>query len=572
MNIALILAGGMGSRMGQDIPKQFIHVDNCPIVVYTLLTMQRHPEIDRIQAVCIDGWEKVLSGYAEQFGITKLTGIAGAGETRYLSTRQGMESLGDVADEDVIIVHDSVRPLVTEESLSDVIAVCRKYGNSMSVLDCADTMYDRTEEGATAKEIARESLVRGQTPEAVSGKRMREMYAASDPHGLHLGHAGCPWMEGSLCQRGGEEHQADTDRGYRAFQGSPEDREGCVAEMKALNLHGVGDLRHEDVAMPVRGVGEVLLKIRAVGICGSDIPRVFAKGTYHFPTIIGHEFAGEIVEAKDRALVGRGAAVFPLLPCGTCEACRTEHYAQCSDYDYYGSRRDGAMAEYLAVRRENLCLLPEGVSYEEAAMSEPAAVALHAFRKSGVGAGDTILIYGIGTIGLILAQWARTAGARRIVLVGRTDDKVDFAKKLGFPLALNGRRESPEKFVQRVTDGRGADACIEGTGESKPWEMCIRYARNYGTVVSMGNPVEEMQLSQDGYWKILRKELRIVGTWNSSFGSRENDWREAVKAMQDKRLELKSLITHRFSLDEYQEAFSLMHERREMYCKVMFVM
>ena len=186
MNIALILAGGMGSRMGQDIPKQFIHVDNCPIVVYTLLAMQRHPEIDRIQAVCIDGWEKVLSGYAEQFGITKLTGIAGAGETRYLSTRQGMESLGDVADEDVIIVHDSVRPLVTEESLSDVIAVCRKYGNSMSVLDCADSMYDCTDAAHTSREVERSSLVRGQTPEAVSGKRMREMYAASDARNIRM--------------------------------------------------------------------------------------------------------------------------------------------------------------------------------------------------------------------------------------------------------------------------------------------------------------------------------------------------------------------------------------------------
>lgn len=342
--------------------------------------------------------------------------------------------------------------------------------------------------------------------------------------------------------------------------------------MKALNLHGVGDLRYEEMPMPVPGPKEVLLKIKAVGICGSDIPRVFTKGTYHFPTIIGHEFAGEIVEAEDSRLIGRGASVFPLLPCGHCAACKEEQYARCSDYDYYGSRRDGAMAEYLAVKRENLCMMPEGVSYEEAAMSEPTAVAIHAFRKSGVGIGDTILIYGIGTIGLILAQWARTAGVRDIVLVGRTDDKVKFAKKLGFPLAVNGKSESPEHLVQQVTDGRGADACIEGTGESEPWEMCIRCTRNYGTVVSMGNPTGEMRLSQDGYWKILRKELSIVGTWNSSFGKRENDWSEAMLAMQNQRLDLKSLITHRFSLAQYKEAFSLMHERKEMYCKVIFVM
>ncbi|MBE6102969.1 MAG: galactitol-1-phosphate 5-dehydrogenase [Selenomonas ruminantium] len=342
--------------------------------------------------------------------------------------------------------------------------------------------------------------------------------------------------------------------------------------MMALNLHGVGDLRYEEVPFPERKPGEVLLKIKAVGICGSDIPRVFIKGTYHFPTIIGHEFAGEIVEAEDSELVGRGASVFPLLPCGKCSACQEENYARCSSYDYYGSRRDGAMAEYIAVKQENLCLLPKEVAYEEAAMSEPAAVALHAFKKSGVGRGDTLLIYGIGTIGLIVAQWAKATGVKNIILAARTDDKVEFSKKLGFSLAVNAKKDNLAKLVQEATNGLGVDACIEGTGAPEPWEECISLAKAGGRVVCLGNPLGGMSLFQDAYWKILRKELTLVGTWNSSFGSRENDWREAVQAMQDKRLDLKSLITHRFSLAEYQEAFSLMHERREMYCKVMFVM
>lgn len=345
-----------------------------------------------------------------------------------------------------------------------------------------------------------------------------------------------------------------------------------MAEMKALNLHGVGDLRYEDVPMPKRSKDEVLMKIRAVGICGSDIPRVFEKGTYHFPTIIGHEFAGEIVEAEDKTLIGRGASVFPLLPCGKCEACRTEHYAQCVDYDYYGSRRDGAMAEYLAVKRENLCLMPEGVSYEEAAMCEPTAVALHAFQKCGVGIGDTLLIYGIGAIGLILAQWARAAGVKKIILAARTDDKVEFARKLGFSLVINAEREDTEEFVNKITDGRGADASVEGTGESESWGRCISCVKTHGTVVCMGNPTRSMPLSQNDYWKILRKELRIAGTWNSSFGERHNDWKEALRGMREKKLDLLPLITHRFSLEEYQEAFRLMWERKEMYCKVMFMM
>ena len=342
--------------------------------------------------------------------------------------------------------------------------------------------------------------------------------------------------------------------------------------MMALNLHGVGDLRYEEVPRPERKPGEVLLKIKAVGICGSDIPRVFTKGTYHFPTIIGHEFAGEIVEAEDTELVGRGASVFPLLPCGKCLACQEEQYARCSDYDYYGSRRDGAMAEYIAVKQENLCLLPKEVTYEEAAMSEPVAVALHAFKKSGAGQGDTLLIYGIGTIGLIVAQWAKAAGVKNIILAARTDDKVAFARKLGFELAVNAKKASLKEMVDEVTGGKGADACIEGTGAPEPWAECLNLAKAGGRVVCMGNPLGGMNLSQNAYWKILRKELTLSGTWNSSFGNRENDWQEAVKAMQDKRLDLKSLITHRFPLEEYKDAFSLMHERREMYCKVMFVM
>lgn len=186
MNIALILAGGMGSRMGQEIPKQFIHVNNMPVIIYTLMALQKHSEIDCIQAVCIDGWEKILLGYAKQFCINKLAKVVASGKTRYESTRIGMESLGNVADDDIIIVHDSVRPLVTAQSLSDTIAVCRTYGNSMSVIDCADTMYEKSNVDYTSREVMRSTLMRGQTPEAVSGKRMREMYAAADSRGIRM--------------------------------------------------------------------------------------------------------------------------------------------------------------------------------------------------------------------------------------------------------------------------------------------------------------------------------------------------------------------------------------------------
>lgn len=341
--------------------------------------------------------------------------------------------------------------------------------------------------------------------------------------------------------------------------------------MKALNLHGVGDLRYEDVPLPERKQDEVLLRVRAVGICGSDIPRVFEKGTYHFPTIIGHEFAGEIVEADDSSLIGKGASVFPLLPCGKCLACRTGHYAQCKAYSYYGSRQDGAMAEYLAVKEANLCLLPDGVSYEAAAMNEPAAVALHAFRKSRAVLGDTVVIYGIGTIAFLLAWWAKAAGVSNIILAGRSQAKVQMAEQLGFA-AVNVREADLGEYVRGLTGGEGADVCIEGTGCSDGAEACLDVAKRFGNVVLMGNPAGNVNISQNGYWQILRKELQLIGTWNSSFSRQENDWQQSLQAMQSGILQPEKLITHRFRLSEYKKAFDLMHEKQEPYLKVMFVM
>jgi len=179
------------------------------------------------------------------------------------------------------------------------------------------------------------------------------------------------------------------------------------------------------------------------------------------------------------------------------------------------------MAEYMAVKRENICLMLEGVSYEEAAMCEPTAAALHAFRKSGAGLGDTLLIYGIGTIGLIMAQWAKAAGVKNIILVARTDDKVEFAKSLGFPLAVNAKREDLGKLVQEVTNGLGADACIEGTGASEPWAECISLAKVGGRVVCLGNSLGGMSLTQDAYWKILRKELILVWVLGTAVSAAE---------------------------------------------------
>lgn len=341
--------------------------------------------------------------------------------------------------------------------------------------------------------------------------------------------------------------------------------------MKACVLHAIGDLRYEEVKTPVPGSGEVLLKIKASGICGSDIQRVFEKGTYRFPTVPGHEFAGEVVGAADGldpSLIGRRAAVFPMLPCMRCECCSVGEYAQCKNYDYYGSRRDGGFAEYSAVKAWNLVFIPPSLSYEEAAMCEPAAVAIHALSQSGLAFGETLAVYGAGTIGVMIAKIARAAGAAKIILVDKDKKKLEFAKTLGFEYLVCDPENDPAAEIFRMTDNRGADVTVEGTGVSRALENCFRSAAPFGRVVLMGNPVGDMYAGQKAYWEILRKQLTLKGTWNSSYNGMRNDWKKAVEALA--KLNFKELITHTFDLSGCKKAFETVKDPNEFTVKVMF--
>jgi L-iditol 2-dehydrogenase len=343
--------------------------------------------------------------------------------------------------------------------------------------------------------------------------------------------------------------------------------------MMACNLHGIGDLRYEEVPVPPLEKDEVLLRVKAAGICGSDIPRVFEKGTYRFPTIPGHEFAGiiEAVNPGDEALLGKAAAVFPLIPCGTCESCQIGEYAQCHDYDYYGSRRDGAFAEYIAVKKWNLVFVPPGVSLEHAAMCEPCAVAIHALSQAGIHLGDTAAIFGAGTIGLLAAQIARGWGAGQVILADVDNAKLDFARSLGFTQIIDSKTTDPAGRIRDLTGGRGAGVVLEAAGVAATVEACLKSAGTFGKVVLMGNPAKNMDISREAYWEILRKQLTLKGTWNSSYNDVHNDWRLALQCMEKGILDLSRLITHRFGLSECAGAFALARQRDEFWVKIMFV-
>ena len=190
--------------------------------------------------------------------------------------------------------------------------------------------------------------------------------------------------------------------------------------MKAWTLYDVGDFAYGEVAEPEAPDGWTLVRMTAAGVCGSDIPRIYETGAHRHPLIPGHEFAGvvrSVGEGADKNLVGMRVGVFPLIPCGKCGPCLNDQFEMCRHYNYLGSRCDGGFAEYVVAPAKNLILLPDQVSFEEAAMLEPMAVAVHAMRKAGVSdlsqnpGEKTVAVIGLGTIGLLLVMLLKDAAA-----------------------------------------------------------------------------------------------------------------------------------------------------------------
>lgn len=299
--------------------------------------------------------------------------------------------------------------------------------------------------------------------------------------------------------------------------------------MKAWVLNGINDLQLKDIPEPTPKLGEVLVQIKAAGICSSDLSRVYGTGAYHYPIILGHEFAGV---ASD----GRHVGVFPLLPCHACESCKARHYETCSNYSYIGSRQDGAFAEFVAVPEWNLIKLPGSVTFEQAALLEPAAVALHAVKQVDLRQMHNATVIGDGAIGRLIARWLEIFGIEHVDLLGR-NDKPTF-----------------EHY----------DTCFEAVGTTDSVRRSIELTKPNGQLVLVGNPNVDFGIDQKLYWQILRKQLCVKGSWNSFYPS---DWQEVLDNAEVLRLD--SFISHRYPFKELGKAFEMMHGKRERHGKVM---
>ncbi len=300
--------------------------------------------------------------------------------------------------------------------------------------------------------------------------------------------------------------------------------------MKAWILNNINDIKLSEVDKPICKDDRVLVKIKAAGICSSDIQRVFKTGAYHYPIILGHEFSG-ITED------GKRVAVFPLLPCHSCESCKSGHYETCSNYSYLGSREDGAFSEYVTVPKWNLIELNDDVSYEHAALLEPAAVGLHAVKKiDKLEKTMKVAVIGNGTIGELIGKWLKVFGVQNIDIIGRND--------------------IPKNALY--------DLCFEVVGTTDSLRLAIELTRANGEIVLVGNPDKEFQVNQELYWKVLRKQLVLHGSWNSSYPT---DWQECLANI--KKLDLDSLITHKFKFAELDKGLNMMVNKTERFKKVL---
>ncbi|MCX7709213.1 MAG: galactitol-1-phosphate 5-dehydrogenase [Clostridia bacterium] len=346
--------------------------------------------------------------------------------------------------------------------------------------------------------------------------------------------------------------------------------------MEAAVLYAPADLRVEKIPVPTNiGAGEVLVKVRAVGICGSDLDRVMKSGTYKFPTIPGHEFCGEIAEVGadiKEFKKGDRVAVAPMLPCMTCEFCQQGNYGQCDDYNFLGSRTDGGFAEYVKAPVKNLIRMPDSVSFLEGATIEPAAVTLHGIKKVGINVGDSVAVLGCGAIGLFAIQFAKIMGATKVIAVDIAPDKLDLAKEIGADICVNALNNDVVQVIKELTGGKGVNVAVETAGVSLTQEQCLRVAKKQGRVLYLGTAHKDVIIPPKSFECIVRNELTIVGAWNSYSAPFPGvEWFATLDFIQSGSLKIKPLITHTLALKDAPQVFKDLVERKYPFNKVIFV-
>lgn len=332
--------------------------------------------------------------------------------------------------------------------------------------------------------------------------------------------------------------------------------------MKAAVLHAKEDIRYEDWPTPELRDGHVLIRVRATGICGSDVPRVNGDAAHRYPIVLGHEFSGEVVEiglGVTNVKPGDRVTGAPLIPCFACEDCQSGNYSQCKKYSFVGSRQQGSYAEFLCLPERHVVAFDKSVSFEQAAFFEPSTVALHGLNVAEFKGGKDVAILGGGTIGLFTAQWAKIMGAKRVVVFDIDDARLSLAKKLGADLTVNTAADTFIQQVQEITNNRGFDFVFETAGVDITMKMAFELAGNKASVCFIGTPTKDLTFTPKIWEHMNRKEFRLTGSWMSySAPFPGKEWQLTAHFFATGALKFdESLVFKKFPLSRVAEAFEL---------------
>ena len=341
--------------------------------------------------------------------------------------------------------------------------------------------------------------------------------------------------------------------------------------MKALVLEENRKLVFKDVETPKTSLDEpYLVRVKYAGICGSDIPRYYHNKAYHYPLVMGHEFSGVIEEgpSSGKFVVGDQVVLYPLTPCMRCPSCEIGEFAQCNNYNYYGSRRDGGFAQYITTCERNLFLVPKRTSLRSAAMTEPCAVALHGVSKFRIDLGQTGLVIGAGPIGNVAAQLMKIKGLNPVYIADIDERKLEIAASMGLE-TINSKTQDITKIISSKT-GYGADCVLEACGLPQTIDQSITCCAPFGQVVFLGNLHGTASLNEEQYSSILRKELTLKGTWNSKATPKgQSEW-DTILSLIDSKLQVSPLISHEPHISNGSEMFEKIASREIWYNKIIF--
>lgn len=329
--------------------------------------------------------------------------------------------------------------------------------------------------------------------------------------------------------------------------------------MKSVVINAEGKVCVEERPEPqLQHEDDVKVKVVSSGLCGSDIPRIFAGGAHFYPITLGHEFSGYISEVGNKVSdlhPGDAVACVPLLPCFDCAECRRGYFSLCKQYQFVGSRCDGGNAEFAVVRRANLIRLPEEMTIEDGAFIEPITVGLHAFHLAGGCKDKNVVIVGAGTIGLLAMQCALALGAKSVTAIDINPDKLQLAKTLGATHTFNSREQSGAQILEALSAHRFDQLILETAGSPQTVSLAIEIAGPRAQLALVGTLHHDLTLSAAVFGQILRKELAVQGSWmNYSAPWPGEEWETATHLLTEKRLTLEPLIAHRGGPESYARA------------------